>query len=141
MAGRIYPNEIKRIFTMPGGDVGRACRKGAMDTAAEARRIAIAELGNNPGDRPRTGQYADGFKVTVSRKRNTFAFIVSNKKNYAAHLEYGTRPHIIRARRVQNLQFRARDGRWVKVKVVSHPGTKAYRILQRAASTAMKATR
>lgn len=138
MAGRIYPNEIRRIFTLPGGDVGRACRKVALQTAEEARRIAEIELGKNPGDRPRTGAYARGFKVTVDRTDRTFVFRVSNKMNYSAHLEYGTKPHIIRASRVQNLQFRARDGRWVKVKVVSHPGTKAYRILQRAATNVVK---
>jgi len=138
MAGRIYPNEIRRIFTLPGGDVGKACRKVALEIAEEAQRIATIELGNNPGDRPRTGAYARGFTVKVDRAPNTFAFKVGNKMNYSAALEYGTKPHIIKARRVSNLQFRARDGRWVKVKVVSHPGTKAYKILQRAATNVAK---
>lgn len=138
MAGRIYPNEIRRIFTLPGGDVGRACRKVALDIAEESQRIAIIELGNNPGDRPRTGAYARGFTVTVDRAPNTFVFKVGNSRSYAAHLEYGTKPHIIKARRVQNLQFRGRDGRWRKVKVVSHPGHKGFRILQRAATNVTK---
>lgn len=30
------------------------------------------------------------------------------------------------------LQFQARDGRWVKVKQVNHPGNKPYRVLSRA---------
>jgi hypothetical protein len=138
MAGRTYPNEIKRLFTLPGGDVGKACRKVALDIADEAKRIAQVELGIHPGDKPRSGDYARGFQVKVARANGKFAFIVSNKKNYAAALEYGTRPHIIRARRVQHLEFRGRNGVWYKVKTVSHPGNKAYRILERAATNTMK---
>lgn len=138
MVGRTYPNEIKRIFTLPGGDVGKACRKVALDIADEAKRIAQVELGNHPGDKPRSGEYARGFQVIVSRSNGKFAFIVRNKRSYAAALEYGTKPHIIRARKVQHLEFRGRNGVWYKVKAVSHPGTKAYRILERAATNTMK---
>lgn len=137
--GRVYPNEIKRIFTAPGGPLGRQVRRVALDVAKEARRIAEAELGNNPNDQVRTGKYARGFRVDVStRPGRGFQFTVSNRRKYASALEKGARPHIIRARRERQLRFKTRDGRWRQVTVVSHPGNRPYRILQRAAENVVR---
>jgi hypothetical protein len=130
--GFIYPSELNRVLRSPGGTVGKVVRRVSLDVAAEAKSIAQAELGIHPGDRPRTGQYADGFKVLVVTTPNGFYYTVSNKKKYAIILEKGSRAHIIRARKERTLQFRGRDGRFRQVKIVQHPGTKAYRILQRA---------
>ena len=44
----------------------------------------------------------------------------------AAALEYGSRPHYIRAVNSEYLHFKV-DGQWVKKEVVDHPGTDEYR--------------
>lgn len=135
--GRTYPNEINRILYKPGGDVGRFCRKIALDIAAESKRLASAELGINPLDKPRTKKLENSFQVKVIPGTNIF--VVSNRMKYFKHIEFGVPdPHEIRARRVQYLQFRGRDGKWRKVRVVTHPGNRAYRIMKRAGDNAMK---
>ncbi len=119
--GRTYPSEIKRILTAPGGDVGRECRRVAILIADEASRQADATFGKHPGDQPRTGRLAKSYRVTVIPGTNTFQ--VTNPRKYAAAMEKGARPHDIRARRVTNLKFKGRDGRWRSVKLVRHPGS------------------
>lgn len=134
--GVTYPNEIHRILYKPGGDVGRFARKVALDIAAESKRLAEIELGKNPGDRPRTGKLARGYRVTVVPGTNTFR--VNNSRFYNDAIELGAKPHEIRARKVEYLQFRGRDGRWRKVKMVKHPGNRAHGIMLRAADNAVK---
>lgn len=137
--GRTYPNEIQRILTMPGGDVGKFCRRLALDIAAEGKRLATVELGIHPGDKQRTGDLARAFEVKVIPGTNTFR--VSNRKKYFDPLEFGVpEPHPIRARRVDYLQFRGRNGRYYKVKVVTHPGNRAYRIMFRAGDNTWRRT-
>ena len=119
--GRAYPNEINRILNMPGGDVGRECRALALAIAAEASRQADQTFGKHPMDKPRTGQLAKAYRVTVIPGTNHFQ--VTNNKKYAAAMELGARPHEIRARRVDYLQFQGRDGRFHRVKLVKHPGS------------------
>jgi hypothetical protein len=48
------------------------------------------------------------------------------QKKHAGFIEYGTRPHVIRARRARFLAFTIR-GRLVLTKKVKHPGTKPYK--------------
>ena len=56
--GKTYPNEIDRILRMPGGDVGKAARRLALEISEEARRNAELTYGKHPMDKPRTGQMA-----------------------------------------------------------------------------------
>jgi hypothetical protein len=117
--GKTYPNEINRILNMPGGDVGRAVRSFAMETAVEASRIATLQYGRHPGDRPRTGKLARSYQVKVVPGTNQF--VVSNRMKYSAAMELGARPHP--RKRTSVLQFRGRDGRFHRVKIVHHPGS------------------
>ena len=119
--GRTYPNEIDRILHAPGGDVGREIRKLALLIADEARRQAELTFGRHPGDAPRTGKLAASYQVKVIPGTNSF--VVRNPRKYAAAMEKGARAHEIRARRTEYLQFRGRDGRWRRVKLVKHPGS------------------
>lgn len=121
--GRTYPTEINRILNMPGGDVGREARALALAIAAEAKRNAELTFGRHPGDKPRTGDLAKAYRVEVVPGTNQFK--VRNPKKYAAAMELGARPHEIRARRVDYLQFQGRDGRFHRVKLVKHPGSAA----------------
>ena len=134
--GVTYPNEIFRILYKPGGDVGRYVRSVALDIAEEAKVLAVKELGKHPGDRPRTGKYAQSFRVTVVPGTNVFR--VDNRQVYSAPIELGAQPHEIHARRVEYLQFRGRDGRSRRVKMVHHPGNKEHLLISRAADTAIK---
>lgn len=119
--GKTYPNEIQRILFLPGGDVGKECRKVALEIADEAKRNAIVTFGRHPGDQPRTGRLANAYQVKVLPGTNQF--IVRNPLKYAATMEFGGKPHVIRARRVQYLSFVGRDGRHRHVKMVRHPGS------------------
>jgi hypothetical protein len=134
--GRTYPNEIKRILAMPGGDVGKECRQVAMLIAKEARLTAEKQYGRNPLDRPRTGALALAYRVEVIPGTNQFK--VRNPKKYAAAMELGAKEHTITARRTQYLQFRGRDGRWRRVKFVKHPGSIARRTLLTSARVVMR---
>lgn len=134
--GRTYPNEIDRIFNSPGGEVGRVVRKYALEVADEARRQAEVTFGRHPGDAPRTGRLAASYQVRVIPGTNQF--VVTNPRKYAAAMEKGARPHIIRARRTQYLQFRGRDGRWHKIKLVRHPGSAARNTLLTASRVVAK---
>jgi hypothetical protein len=50
---------------------------------------------------------------------------------YAKYIEYGTRPHIIRARRARFLRFMY-NGEMVFRKQVNHPGNKPYKFFSNA---------
>lgn len=133
--GRVFPNEIDRIFNAPGGPIGKEVRAVALDTANIGETLAHMQLGKHPMDKPRTGLYARSFTVKVVGRSTTFE--VSNRAPYAAPLEEGGRPHAIRARRVSHLKFRDRSGQWRRVKMVRHPGNPAFRIMERSLYLAM----
>jgi hypothetical protein len=134
--GRVFPNEIDRIFNAPGGTIGREVRKVSLRTARNAEILARQKLGKHPGDRQRTGRYQRSFQVKVLGRSTEFQ--VLNTAPYAAALEQGGRPHAIRAKKTSYLKFRGRDGRWRTVKMVRHPGNPAYRILETAAILAVR---
>lgn len=56
---------------------------------------------------------------------------------YAAHVELGTRPHVIRPRRRKFLKFSA-GGRVIFTKMVRHPGTKAQPYMVPGAKRALR---
>lgn len=49
---------------------------------------------------------------------------------YAAYVEFGTRPHIIRPVRAKALRFETRTGEIVFTRLVRHPGTKPKRFIR-----------
>lgn len=132
--GRVFPNEIDRLFTAPGGPIGKEARRIALAVAQTASEDE-ARRPHHPGDRPKTGRLERGYEVRVEGRSTTFS--VRNRVPYAADIELGTRPHIIRARRVTTLRFRGRDGQWRNIKAVRHPGNPAYRVLEMAAIKVM----
>lgn len=136
---RVYPTEIQRIFSKPGGPIGKQIRSVCLDIANEAQKLTIADTGKHPGDRARTGAMARSWYVKVDESSPGLAFIVGNSRKYARYVDEGTGgPYAINARRRKFLQFRGRDGRWRRVKVVMHPGIKRpYHILRRATKTTL----
>lgn len=66
-------------------------------------------------------------KYRIDRRRAT----TSTDINHARFLEYGTKPHIIRARRKKSLMF-YQNGVKLFRKQVAHPGQKATHFMQNA---------
>lgn len=58
-------------------------------------------------------------------------YTIGSDVSYAGYVHDGTRPHVIRAKNKPYLVFRY-QGRWVRVKQVNHPGTRARPFLDRA---------
>lgn len=107
----------------------------AVDEAEElAGRHAEDHVKQYPPFKPRTGnlQASVGHKIV---KVNGRILRVFDKAKYAAYIEYGTRPHEIRARRTRFLRFTVR-GVVVFARKVNHPGTKPYKFLWRATYSA-----
>ena len=128
--GRTYPAEINRILYKPGGPIGRLCQSVAVDIADQARILAEQTYGKDPRDKPRTGDLAKSYRIQIVQGTNTF--IVRNPKKYAAAMEFGARPHFIKARRVEYLQFRDRQGNPRRTKIVFHPGSLPHNTLRKA---------
>lgn len=133
--GRVFPNEIDRIFNAPGGPIGKEARSVAIDVASTAEFLSTVELGIHPGDRPRTGRLKSNWRVRVVGRSTHFE--VYNPTPYVAAIDQGAQPHLIAAKKTSYLRFRGRDGRWRTVKMVRHPGNPAFKFLERAAIQVM----
>ena len=120
----LFGPALERLLKGPDGPVARELGQRAVRIESSAKLIATG----NP--KVQTGRYRSSITWRIGADaRGLFAQIGSNVK-YAVYLEEGTRPHIIRPRIKQALNWpTARH----PVKFVRHPGTRAYRVLQRAA--------
>lgn len=116
--------------------MGKYARRIALDIAAESKRLAEQRLGKHPGDRPRTGELARKYRVLVVPGTNTFR--INNSMYYNDAMEAGAVGHVIRARRVEYLQFRDRQGRPRRVKMVVHPGNQGFHMMSDAADNVIK---
>lgn len=76
-----------------------------------------------------TGDYDRGFRKERTRIRGQAAVRVVNVSGHGEILEFGSRPHVIRARNAQALFWEGADH---PVKQVNHPGTPAYHFLRTA---------
>ena len=105
----------------------RGARRSELETAA--RQVMNRAKVLAPVD---TGRLRASIRIEA---RRDFAFrsvyTVGSDVEYAAMVNDGTRPHIIRPRRAQALRFRV-GGRIVFARVVHHPGTKPNPFLDRA---------
>lgn len=59
--------------------------------------------------------------IHTETENKGLAALIGTGVNYAPHVEYGTRPHIIRVKKAGALS----DGKKIFGKVVKHPGTRA----------------
>lgn len=89
----------------------------------------------------RTGDYIRGLSWVVESAGDGLVKLVFRADaNYSAVIEYGSKPHTIRAVNAPYLQFRvayqAGGGgvgeKWVMVREVEHPGTAPTRLLEEA---------
>ena len=70
--------------------------------------------------------------ITISHTSKTH-ITIGPQAPYGAYVEFGTKPHDIRPKNKEYLTFKTRDGRWVRTKLVHHPGTKAQPYMRPAA--------
>lgn len=111
-------------------------RHTAAAVTREAKVVAGQRLQRGPGPQ----HYADSFKSEVARGRGgELRFKIWNSRrtrdgrDLAAIIEAGSRPHIIRPKKVGGvLVFTARTGETVFARMVQHPGTRAYRVMETA---------
>lgn len=92
---------------------------------------ALEQIQTNAPFKRRTGNLQDsaGFKLIKVGGRILRVF---DKAKYANAIEYGSRPHIIRAKNKQFLRFKGSGGQWVFRRLVHHPGNKPYKFLWKA---------
>lgn len=69
----------------------------------------------------RTGR----LKQSIAIKVETDRVIIGPNTEYAAYVEFGTKPHVIEAKKGKALAFMGPNGR-VFVKKVNHPGTRPH---------------
>jgi hypothetical protein len=108
-------------------------------TTGEAARIAERHVYQTPHFKPRTGRLQRATKAKAVRTRSGRIVRVTNTAPYAQPIEYGARPHIIRARRARSLRFdwpkfwsvQTRSPTWF-LRSVHHPGNRPYKFLWHA---------
>lgn len=104
------------LLYAPGGPVGKELRKRAVAVAAQAAINARERVGRNAQYASRTGRLAGNYKVEVeypiAKSEGGFRFKVVNRTrgvgrrmSYAAAIEQGTKPHVIRAKPGKKLVF------------------------------------
>lgn len=108
--------------------IGETMQRGAEDV--------LEYVNDYPQFKPRTGALQKATKARVIRTANGRVLRITNPKVYANSIDGGARPHAIRPRNAPYLQFRTKDGRWVRTKLVRHPGNRPYKTFYRATTAA-----
>lgn len=67
------------------------------------------------------GELIGSFSHEVEFGKNEIIGRIKNSAGHAAHVEFGTKPHVIEPRNKSNLKFKI-DGKWISTKKVNHPG-------------------
>lgn len=131
---RISQSGLNTLLKAPTGTVGQHFRRVAVAATKEANAIADAELERGS---PPAG-YHGGFESHVEKSARGLRVRLSNRSRVAAWVEAGTQPHIIRPTRARVLAWKDRGGEQHFAKFVMHPGTRAYRIMERAVQRAVR---
>ena len=100
-----------------------------------AEREAEDRAGSPSGQpRRQSGRYRQSIRSWIGKTPLRVTGVIASDHPQAAVLEFGSPPHIIRARNKQTLFW---PGARFPVKQVNHPGTPAFRVLSQAADTAV----
>lgn len=127
--------EFRALVGRTQAQLGNACE----DVANDGGDAAVEHAKAQPNFRDRTGGLRRSIAVTDRAHFDGRRAICTAqaRTGYAAHVEFGTRPHIIEARRVPNLVFYwERMGYWFIGKRVHHPGTDGRFYMSRGARAA-----
>lgn len=122
---RLNPGQLDDLLRNPRGTVGQHFQRLAAASTREAQAIAGQELER------RTGKYHGGFQAKVERGPRGLRVRLTNNAPQASDIERGTRPHVITPKRATVLVFDTPGGT-VFTRLVHHPGTRAYRIMEKA---------
>lgn len=107
------------------------------DAAQEAAGAGVAHVKASPGFTPRTGNLQKSTTHKIVKVGGKVARVaLRNSAPYAAPIDKGARPHIIRPKRAKMLRFVTASGQVVFARFVRHPGNKPYRFLHNATMAA-----
>ncbi|MFJ9754969.1 HK97 gp10 family phage protein [Streptomyces sp. NPDC101149] len=107
---RQYETGLRRYFGRMSADVARAVDRTRMDVQNEARRRAPVD----------TGRLRASIVSRTEGGGRSLGYVVGTNVNYAADVEYGTAPHVIKPRYKKALYW---PGAAHPVASVNHPGT------------------
>jgi hypothetical protein len=127
--------DLRRFHSLADRYIDRL-REECEDTATEGGVATAMQAVIEPNFRNRTGRLLSSIKASPAKPdgRERFISTVKASTPYAAHVEYGTRPHVIHARRAPNLKFFwERLGVLFIGKKVNHPGTQGRFYMSRGA--------
>ncbi|NUR66134.1 MAG: HK97 gp10 family phage protein [Streptomyces sp.] len=116
---RAYERGLRRVFGRMSDDVARAVDRTRIDVQNEARRRAPVD----------TGRLRSSIVSRVEGGGRSLGYVVGSNVNYAAAVEYGTAPHVIKPKYKQALYW---PGAAHPVAQVNHPGTAAQPFLRPA---------
>jgi HK97 gp10 family phage protein len=116
---RRYERGLRRFFGGMSDDVKRAVERTRIDVQNEARRRAPVD----------TGRLRSSIVSRAEGSGRTVGYVVGTNVNYAAAVEYGTAPHVIKPKYKQALYW---PGAAHPVAQVNHPGTRAQPFLRPA---------
>jgi hypothetical protein len=129
--------DIRRLERDHGKFIA-AHRHALADSADDAAKAGENLSKNRPGFKHRSGNAKARTKGRVLRRGGKVIIRMSNDAKYAAILEKGSRPHIIRPKKPGGvLRFNV-GGQWVSARQVRHPGTKPYRFLSKGRDVASR---
>lgn len=108
-------------------DLGPLMRDIALSAVAEEKRLSPVKTGNLRRS------------INVGRVTDRSAEVIA-RAEYAAYVEFGTKPHEIRPRNRRALSWKGRGGKAVFAKYVRHPGTRAQPFMIPGAQKALEGT-
>ncbi|MFI1734042.1 HK97 gp10 family phage protein [Streptomyces acidicola] len=107
---RQYERGLRRYFGRMSDEVKRAVDRTRMDVQNEARRRAPVD----------TGRLRSSIVSRAEGSGRSLGYVVGTNVNYAAAVEYGTAPHVIKPKYKRALYW---PGAAHPVAQVNHPGT------------------
>ncbi|MFD4572097.1 HK97 gp10 family phage protein [Streptomyces sp. NPDC058417] len=116
---RRYERGLRRWFGGMSDDVKRAVERTRMDVQNEARRRAPVD----------TGRLRSSIVSRAEGGGRNIGYVVGSNVNYAAAVEYGTAPHVIKPKDKKALYW---PGAAHPVAKVNHPGSRAQPFLRPA---------
>ncbi|MFH9826727.1 HK97 gp10 family phage protein [Streptomyces bobili] len=116
---RRYERGLRRYFGGMSDDVKRAVERTRIDVQNEARRRAPVD----------TGRLRSSIVSRAEGSGRSVGYVIGSNVNYAAAVEYGTAPHVIKPVNKKALFW---PGAAHPVAQVNHPGTRAQPFLRPA---------
>ncbi|MDT0473007.1 HK97 gp10 family phage protein [Streptomyces sp. DSM 41014] len=116
---RQYERGLRRWFGGMSDDVRRAVERTRIDVQNEARRRAPVD----------TGRLRSSIVSRAEGGGRDLGYVIGSNVNYAAAVEYGTAPHVIKPTKKKALYW---PGAAHPVAQVNHPGTRAQPFLRPA---------